>query len=88
MTMTKRTTVQQVGRRTRLSNRDVRAMLDALIAVWAEELARGGRVEIEHFLVLEVHTVAYAANRLLPARRYRRVTVRASKRLRERLNGG
>ena len=57
MTMTKRTTVQQVGQRTRLSNRDVRTMLDALIAVWAEELARGGRVEIEHFLVLEVHTV-------------------------------
>jgi len=49
-------------------------------------LVAGGRIEIEHFLVLDVQTVDRAANRLLLARRFRRVRIRGSKMLRERLN--
>lgn len=86
MTMTKNSTVQEIGRRTRLKNRDVQLMLETLVEVWTEELVSGGRIEIEHFLVLDVQKVERAANRLLPAQRFRRVTVRASKGLREKLN--
>ena len=87
MTMTKNSTVQEIGRRTRLKNRDVQLMLETLVEVWTEELISGGRIEIEHFLVLDVQTIERAANHLLPKRRFRRVVVRASKSLRAKLNG-
>jgi nucleoid DNA-binding protein len=32
-------------------------MLEVLIEVWSDELANGGRIELENFLVLEVKTV-------------------------------
>jgi len=86
MTMTKNSTVQEIGRRTRLKNRDVQLMLETLIEVWTEELVSGGRIEIEHFIVLDVQTIDRAANRLLPKRCFRRITVRASKALRKKLN--
>lgn len=50
-------------------------MLETLVDVWTEELVNGGQVEIER-----------AANRLVPKRRFRQITVRASKGLREKLN--
>jgi len=84
--MTKNSTVQEIGRRTRLKNRDVQLMLETLVEVWTEELVSGGRIELEHFIVLDVQTIERAANRLLPKRRFRRITVRASKTLRRRLN--
>ncbi|MFZ2880765.1 MAG: HU family DNA-binding protein [Phototrophicaceae bacterium] len=86
MTMTKNATVQEIGQRTRLKNRDVRLVLETLIEVWTEELIKGGRVEIEHFVVIDVQTIERGANRLLPKRRFRQITVRASKALREKLN--
>lgn len=86
MTMTKNSTVQEIGRRTRLKNRDVQLMLETLVEVWTEELVNGGRVELEHFIVIDVQTIERAANRLLSKRRFRQITVRASKALRDRLN--
>ncbi len=86
MTMTKNSTVQEIGRRTRLKNRDVQLMLETLVEVWTEELVNGGRVELEHFIVIDVQTIERTANRLLPKRRFRQITVRASKALRDRLN--
>lgn len=86
MSLNKKTMVRKIGRRTRLSNREVERMIETLVEVWTEELVSGGRIEIEHFLVLETGTIERAANRLLPARRFRRVMVRGSKRLREKLN--
>jgi len=86
MSLNKKTMVREIGRRTRLSNRDVERVIEALVEVWTEELISGGRIEIEHFLVLEAQTIYRTANRLLPERRFRRITVRASKVLRERLN--
>lgn len=53
MSLNKKRMVREIGRRTRLRNRDVALMLDALIEVWTEELVRGGRIEVENFLVLE-----------------------------------
>lgn len=61
-------------------------MIEALIEMWTEELVSGGRIEIEHFLVLETQTIERAANRLLAARRFWRVTVRGNRALRVRVN--
>ncbi|MBW4439005.1 MAG: HU family DNA-binding protein [Pleurocapsa minor GSE-CHR-MK-17-07R] len=88
MSLNKKKMVREIGRRTRLSNRDVERVIETLVEVWTEELVAGGRIEIEHFLVLETQTIERAANRLLPARRFRRVTVRGSKRLKVTLNPG
>jgi nucleoid DNA-binding protein len=84
--MTKNKTVQEIGRRTRLKNRDVQLMLETLVEVWTEELVSGGRVEIENFAVIDVQTIERAANRLLPKRTFRQVSVRASQNLRDKLN--
>jgi len=86
MSLNKKKMVREIGRRTRLSNRDVQRVIEALVEVWTEELVNGGRIEIEHFIVLDVQTIERAANRLLSARRFRRVVVRASKALRRRMN--
>ncbi len=85
-TLTKQTITREIGRRTRLRNADVSRVLDALIALLSEELARGGRVELENFLVLEVRTLqrraAFSERPLV----YRTLKARPGKRLRARLN--
>lgn len=88
MNLTKKTMVKEIGRRTRLKNRDVQLMLETLVEVWTEELVSGGRIELEHFIVIEVQTIQRIANRLLPKRQFRQITVRASKALRDRLQEG
>ena len=62
MALDKNKTVAEVGRRTRLRNHDVQRMLEALIAVWTEELTNGGRIEFQNFLVLEVKPVDRGEN--------------------------
>ena len=57
MTLDKNKTIAEVGRRTRLRNHDVQKMLEALVEIWSDELADGGRIELENFLVLEVKQV-------------------------------
>ena len=53
MTLTKNKVIREIGRRTRLKNREVQLMLEALIEVWIEELIAGGRIELENLFVLE-----------------------------------
>jgi nucleoid DNA-binding protein len=86
MTMTKNRTIQKVGLRTRLKNRDVQLMLETLIEVWTEELVAGGRVEVEHFIVIDVQTIERPTNRLMRKYRFRQLTMRVSQALREKLN--
>ncbi|MDL1901509.1 hypothetical protein FBR02_12130 [Anaerolineae bacterium CFX9] len=91
MTLTKNKMVREIGRRTRLKNRDVQAMLETLVEVWTEELVAGGRVELENFLVLEVREIDRGEQRGMlnggEAPRYvRRVVVRGSRKLKETLN--
>lgn len=91
MSLDKNKTVAEIGRRTRLRNHEVQRMLEALIEVWTEELASGGQIEIQNFLVLEVKQVDRGENagklmvgdtlRRAP-RSLRRLVVRPSKRLR------
>jgi nucleoid DNA-binding protein len=92
VTLTKNRMVSEIGRRTRLKNRDVQAMLEALVEVWTEELVNGGRIELEDFMVLEVVVVAQPDTsqlkriRATPRLGYRRVRLRTSKYLKRRLN--
>jgi nucleoid DNA-binding protein len=88
MTLTKNKMVREIGRRTRLKNRDVQVMLEALIEVWTQELVAGGRIELENIFVLEVQTIdrgenAGALNSGDAPRVIQRVTLRVSKRLKQ-----
>ena len=83
MTLTLNKTVNEVGRRTRFTNREVRLMLETLVEVWTEELVAGGKIEIENFLVLETKVIDRGEN--VHPRIIRRVTLRASKTLRRTL---
>lgn len=88
MTLTKKKMISEIGRRTRLKNRDVQAMLETLVEVWTEELVNGGRIELENFLVIDVDTVEVSSTRLFSKRKYRRLRVRASRFMRKCLNIG
>ena len=94
MSLDKNKTIAEVGRRTRLRNHDIQKMLESLIEVWSEELANGGRIELENFLVLEVKRIdrgnqsgsLLVGGKLRHAPRLiKRLTVRPSKFLREQL---
>jgi len=92
MTLTKNKLVSEIGRRTRLKNRDVQAMLESLVEVWTEELVSGGRIELENFIVLETQTIDRGDNvGMLKSgdapRIIRRVVVRGSKKLKVKING-
>ena len=90
MTLNKNKMVREIGRRTRLKNRDVQLVLETLVNVWTEELVAGGRIELENFLVLETQIIdrgeqpgtltSGEAPRII-----RRVTLRVSKKLRNAL---
>jgi nucleoid DNA-binding protein len=97
MTLDRHKTIAAIGQRTRLRNHDVQRMLEALIAIWMEELAQGGRIELENFLVLEVKPVDRGphAGKLRIGSKLRRaprvikkLTVRPSKSLKGRLRTG
>lgn len=91
MTLTKNRIIREIGRRTRLKNRDVQLMLEALVEVWTEELVSSGRIELENLFVLETQTIDRGEQRGTLAsgeapRMIQRVTIRVSKQLKRRLN--
>lgn len=91
MALTKNKMVSEIGRRTRLRNHDVQRILEALIDVWFEELASGGRIELQNFLVLEVQRIDRGERRGMlstgePRQVIHRLAVRPSKQLRGRLH--
>jgi len=86
MALTKNKMVSEIGRRTRMRNHDVQRIVETLIDVWTEELASGGRIELENFLILEVQRIDRGENAGMlnggnAPRIVRQVTVRVSKRL-------
>ncbi len=94
--MNKRSTIVEVGRRTRMRNYEVQRLFETLVEVWSEALARGEKIEIENFLILELHTIT-RHGRLgillkgdreikIPAKR-REVRVRLSKHLKTVIRG-
>jgi len=97
MTLTKNKMVREIGRRTRLKNQDVQAMLEALVEVWTAELVSGGRVELENFLILEIMEIdrgqtpgklKSALGAQVAPRKIRRIVLRSSKKLRRRMQIG
>lgn len=87
MTLTKNKMIREIGRRTRLKNRDVQAMLETMIEVWIESLIAGERIELENLFVLETQWIDRGESGGLlggkPAPRYiRRLILRTSRRLR------
>lgn len=91
MTLTKNKMVREIGRRTRLKNREVQLMLETLIEVWTEELVAGGRIELENVFVLEVKEIDRGRNSGILNTNYKaqriikRLLLRTSKKLRGRL---
>lgn len=90
MTLTKNRMVSEIGRRARLRNHDVQRMLEALVDVWFEELASGGRIELQNFLILEVKRIDRGERRGMlssgePRRVIHRLVVRPSKQFREKI---
>jgi nucleoid DNA-binding protein len=55
-TLTKQQIVRTVGRQTGLRDADVSEVIESLINLLAAQLAAGGRIELQNFLVLEVQT--------------------------------
>ncbi|MBN8595567.1 MAG: HU family DNA-binding protein [Anaerolineae bacterium] len=86
MTLTKKMMIREIGRRTRLTNRDVQRMLETLIGVWSEELVEGsGRIELEGLFVLEARQHATTFPRGQVSCQTPRITMRLSRILRRRL---
>jgi nucleoid DNA-binding protein len=91
MTLNKNKMVREIGRRTRLPNRDVQRVVETLVDVWTEALVAGERIELENFLVLEVKTIDRGEHRGMlssgkPRRVIHRLVVRPSKLLRKMIN--
>lgn len=90
MTLTKKKMMREIGRRTRLTNREVQEVVETLVDVWTQALVDGEKIEIQNFLILEVQKIRRASNQIvlngnsIPLQ-YNRVTVRASKALRSKL---
>lgn len=85
MTLTKKKMISEIGRRTRLKNRDIQAMLETLVEVWTEELVSGGRIELENFFVIEsrIFEAGDISGKKFDA--YQRLHLRVSRSLRKKL---
>lgn len=88
MTLSKNKMVRAIGQRTRLTNRDVQTILEALIELWTESIIEGERIELENLFVLETQLIDRGEERgilngKLPPRYIRRLTLRTSKRLKQ-----
>lgn len=96
MTLTKHKMVAEIGRRTRLKNRDVQAVIESLIEVCTEAIVGEERIELENFLVIEVRTIKRdalaftenTASEIDEPHQFRQVVIHTSKRLRNRLKSG
>lgn len=62
MTLTKKKMVREIGRRTRLTNREVQEVVETLVDVWTEALIAGEKIEIQNFVVLEVKEIDRGKN--------------------------
>lgn len=60
--MNKREMITAVGNKIRMRNHDVQKVLEAILEVMTDELARGGRIEVQNFMVLEAQTTERKGN--------------------------
>ena len=90
MTLTKKKMVHEIGRRTRLTNREVQDVVESLVDVWTETLVIGDKIEIENFIILEPKQIdrGKQSGKLSSGdapRIIRRITLRVSKAQKARL---
>lgn len=91
MTLTKKKMVREIGRRTRLTNREVQQVIETLVDVWTEALIAGERIEIQNFLILEVKEidrgkkVRMLTDSKMSKRFIKRLSLRTSKQLKKQL---
>ena len=91
MTLTKKKMVREIGRRTRLTNREVQEVVETLVDVWTEALINEGKIEIQNFLVLDTIIVnrnnisGFLDGQQSPPISFKKVVVRSSKKLRAEL---
>jgi nucleoid DNA-binding protein len=97
MTLTKNKMIREIGRRTRLKNRDVQVMLETLVDIWTENIVAGERIELENFFVLEVKMIdrgqntgdlTTGANKRQAPRYVKILNLRTSKHLKSKLKTG
>lgn len=77
--------VREIGRRTRMKNRDVQVVIETLVDVWTEEILDGGRIELEGFLAIRVKSKSthYTATGTTCTKR---LAITTGSRLKSRLN--
>lgn len=85
MSLNKQKMVREIGRRTRLPNRDVQRVIETLMEVWTEELAQGGHIELEGFCKLDVQTIDRRHPITKQMRSFARLRTTTGKHLRARL---
>ncbi len=95
MTLTKKTMVSDIARRTQLPMTEVHSVLECLLEIWTDELRSGGRIELENFFVLDTYVRGRSdAKSVTPNElsisskndKRRRLTLRTSKQLRRIVN--
>lgn len=90
MTLTKKKMVREIGRRTRLTNREVQEVVETLVDLWTEALVEGQKIEIENFFILETITIDRGNKGILKKSivpiQFNRITCRASKKLKNLIN--
>lgn len=85
MSLNKQKMVREIGRRTRLPNRDVQRVIETLMEVWTEELAQGGHIELEGFCKLDVQRIDRRHPVTKQTRAFPRLRTTTGKRLRSHL---
>ena len=85
MSLNKKKMVREIGRRTRLKNRDVERVIETLVDVWTEEFIAGGRIELEDFLTISIKSkLTLQAAQTMP--NTKRLAITTGKRLKARIN--
>ncbi len=85
-TLTKQQIVRTINQRTGISTAHVSRVVETLLTVMTEQLAAGGRIEIQNFMVFEVKTrVRRSKSPQLPTLAYSYLQVRPGRRLRTKL---
>jgi nucleoid DNA-binding protein len=87
-TLTKQQIIRSIGRHTGVRDSEVAVVIESLIQVLTDQLAAGGRVEIQNFLVMEIQTYrrqppqASVGTSIPPPITYHSLKVRPGKKLR------
>jgi nucleoid DNA-binding protein len=94
--MNKQQTVRGIAQKTGLTYAQAEVAVEALIEIWGDELAAGGKIAIEHFLSLEYKAVerentgqlhCYDGQTVIPPKVQYRLSATPSSELRMRRRG-